>query len=323
MQPSLFPERPALAEGYLDVGNGHEIFWEEFGNADGIPVVYLHGGPGRPRPRAIPGLFDPDRFRVILMDQRGTRKSRPLGEMRYNTTQHLIRDIEMLRVSRDVDTWHVFGGSWGSTLGLCYGIAHREKIRSLTVWGIYLALASEAEWVNFGARWMKPVECDALVEHVDASNSQELLTRYRDLVSDPDPRVHEPAVRRYCAHQSALSNIRHYTPALDRDEESLAELLPQLKIELGYFCEQCFIPDRYILDHADRLSGIPGTIIQGTDDMICPCSNATELAKAWPDADLHIVPDAGHYVFEPGIANRVTACFDAIARAQTAQSGPD
>ncbi|MDA7965369.1 alpha/beta fold hydrolase [Ruegeria sp.] len=304
------------------MGDGHEVFWEEYGHPNGIPVLYLHGGPGRPRPRAIPRLFDPERFRLILMDQRGTRRSRPLGEMRGNTTQALIGDIEALRVLRGIDSWHVFGGSWGSTLGLCYGIAHPDRLRSLTVWGVFLALAAEAEWVNFGARWMKPRECDALTRHVDAKTSQDLLERYRDLITDPDLAIHEPAIRIYTAHQSALADIRHYDPELDRDEESVAEILPQLEIELGYFCQGCFIPDRYILDQIGRLQGVPGTIIQGADDMICPCANATELARAWPDATLHIVPDAGHFVFEPGIAARVMATFDGIARSDSARANP-
>ncbi|WP_421850333.1 alpha/beta fold hydrolase [Oricola sp.] len=319
----LFPATSASAEGFLDVSDGHSVYWEEYGNPDGIPVLYLHGGPGRPRPHAIPRLFDPEAFRLILMDQRGTRRSRPLGEMRANTTQHLIGDIETLRKARGIETWHVFGGSWGSTLGLCYGIAHPDRLGSLTVWGIYLALASEADWVNFGARWMKPRECEALVDHAGATTTSELLEGYRALIEDPDPAVHEPAIKIYNAHQAALSDIRHYDASLDRDRESTAEMLPQLKIELGYFCANCFIPDGHILDQAHRLRGIPGTIIQGADDMICPCANATELARFWPDADLHIVPDAGHFVFEPGIAARVMETFAAIARAEGLHTTPN
>ena len=314
MAAELFPSFDAHRSGWFSVGAPHELYWEQSGDPHGIPVLFLHGGPGRPWPTAVRRFFDPRVYRIVAFDQRGTWRSKPLGCLEDNTTEHLVDDIEALRGHLRIEDWLVFGGSWGSFLSLVYAIRHPERVRGMVLWGIYLGLATENTWVNRDARWMRPEACDALAEHVGERDPDALLRAYRARVANPDSAVHLPALEVYEAHQDALSNIRNFDARYFRVPPTVQERRAEVRIGLEYFLNGCFVEDGYILDNAARLSGIPGAIVHGADDLLCPPSNALDLARAWPDARLTIVPNAGHFAFEPGIREAILAAFHEFGR---------
>ncbi len=309
----LYPAIEAFDHGWLEVEPPHVLYWEQSGRPDGLPVLFLHGGPGRPWPVAVRRLFDPARYRLVAFDQRGSWRSRPLGCLTNNTTAHLVADIERLRQSFGIESWFLFGGSWGSTLALAYALRHPERVRGMALWGIFLALAAENRWVNQTVRWLRPEACDRLVALVGESEPKHLLEAYRARLEDPRPEIRLQAYRVYEAHQDALSNIKSFDPAFWREEPTFEVALAELRIALTYFIEDCFLPEGHILDRAQRLAAIPGVIVHGEDDLLCPPSNAYDLHHAWPGSRLHMVPSAGHFAYEPGIRARLRATFDEFA----------
>lgn len=297
--------------GRLDVGDGHVLYWEQSGNPDGRPVLFLHGGPGAVWPDDIRRLVDPALFRFIALDQRGAYRSRSLGEVSRNTTQDLIHDIEMLRAHLGVREWIVFGGSWGSCLGLTYAIRHPEVVQRLVLWGIYLARAGENIWANQIARWLRPAEVDALVKLAGTDDPLGILRAFRRLVDDPDPAIRHAALDTYEAHQAALANVQALDKRLSPADRSPEQIWAEVRIGLNYFLSDGFLPADHILQQAHRLAGIPGTIVHGAEDLLCPLANAHDLAAVWPDAELVTVPGAGHSPFEQGIAQHLIRAFAA------------
>lgn len=303
MRTDLFPPIDPHRTGTLARGDLHRIYWEECGNPKGIPVLFLHGGPGAGASPTHRRFFDPDAYRIILFDQRGCGRSRPIAEVRENSTQALIEDIEALRTELGVARWLVFGGSWGSTLALAYGQAHPDCCLGFVLRGIFLGRRAEVEWFLTGIRQIFP---DAWQEFVEAlpvfdqmrRASDDLLTAYYRRLIDPDPAVHMPAAQAWSLFETRASTLM---PAADLPQEPTAATLAISRLEAHYFVNDLFLLEGQLLAHIGRLRRLPCTIVQGRYDIVCPPVSAYDLKQAWPEADLVMVPDAGHAALEPGI----------------------
>jgi proline iminopeptidase len=309
----LFPEIAPRASGMLRLDGLHSMHWEDCGRADGIPVVFLHGGPGAgstPRHRRF---FDPDAYRIIVYDQRGAGRSTPLGELRDNTTPHLIADLETLRRHLGVERWLVFGGSWGSTLALAYAEAHPERCLGLILRGIFLCRSSEIEWFLYGLRSVFPEPWEKFSGFLPPAERRDLLRGYHRRLVDPDPAVHMPAARAWSVYEGSCSTL---LPSPETVAYFAGDVvaLGLARIEAHYFVNDIFLEANSLLENAHRLSGIPGTIVQGRYDMVCPLVSAHELHLAWPRADYRIVPDAGHSAWEPGILGALVEATEHFKR---------
>ncbi|KJV08845.1 proline iminopeptidase [Elstera litoralis] len=303
MQTDLFPPIDPHRHGMLARGDIHRVYWEECGNPQGLPVLFLHGGPGAGASPTHRRFFDPDAYRIILFDQRGCGRSRPTAEVRENSTQTLIGDIEALRLELGVDRWLVFGGSWGSTLALAYGQAHPDHCLGFVLRGIFLGRRSEVDWFLTGIRQIFP---DAWQDFVAAlpeaeqgqRTPQELLTAYYRRLTDPDPAIHLPVAHAWSQFETRASTL---LPAPDLPQEPNGATLAISRLEAHYFVHDLFMAEGQLLTQIGRIRRLPCTIVQGRYDTVCPAVSAYELKQAWPEADLVIIPDAGHAALEPGI----------------------
>jgi proline iminopeptidase len=308
----LYPPIEPHAQGWLDTPSVHRIYWETSGNPAGIPVVFIHGGPGSGTSPLQRRFFDPVRYRIVLFDQRGSGQSTPHGELDGNTTPDLIDDMEKLREMLGIERWLVFGGSWGSTLALAYGEAHPERCLGFVLRGIFLCRSSEIDWFLHGIRAFFPEAQRELAEFIPDDERDDLLAAYHRRLIDPDPQVHLPAARVWAEFEASCSTLLP-NPQLvsafcsDRTALSLA------RIEAHYFVNDIFLPDNSLLDQLPRIRHLPCTIVQGRYDAVCPIISADELARAWPEARYVIVDDAGHSAFEPGISQALVAAADAFA----------
>lgn len=298
--PGLFPEIQPRASGMLQLDQLHSMYWEESGAADGIPVVFLHGGPGAGSTPKHRRFFDPSAYRIIVYDQRGAGRSTPLGELRDNTTPHLISDLENLRRHLRVERWLVFGGSWGSTLAIAYAEAHAGRCLGLILRGVFLCRRSEIEWFLYGLRGVFPELWEKFAGFLPREERGDLLRNYHRRLTDPDPAVHMPAARAWSVYEGSCSTL---LPSPETVAYFAGDVvaLGLARIESHYFVNDIFLGENSLLENADRLRGIPGTIVQGRYDMVCPLVSAHELHLVWPQAQYHIVPDAGHSAWEPGI----------------------
>lgn len=302
----LFPEIDAEITGRLAVDARHTLYWETCGNARGASVVFLHGGPGGgclPHHRRY---FDPAFWRIVLVDQRGAGRSTPTAELRDNTTQHLVADLERLREHLAIDRWLLFGGSWGSTLALAYAQAHPSRCLGLVLRGIFLARPSEIDWFMHGMRQIFPEAGRAFVEFLPEFERGDLLANYYRRLTDIDPDVHLPAAHAWDRYEGACSKLRPSSepfPAFDSDASALAIA----RIEAHYFVHHAFLEDNELLGNIGPIRHLPCTIVQGRYDVICPPVSAYALAQAWPEAEYIVVPDAGHSIREPGIMVELVA----------------
>jgi len=308
----LYPPIESHDQGWLDTPSVHRVYWETSGNPAGIPVVFIHGGPGSGTSPLQRRFFDPARYRIVLFDQRGSGQSTPHGELEDNTTPDLIDDMESLRDALGIDRWLVFGGSWGSTLALAYGEAHPGRCLGFVLRGIFLCRPGEIDWFLYGIRAFFPEAQRELAEFIPADERDDLLAAYHRRLIDADPQVHLPAARVWAAFEASCSTLLP-NPQLvsafcsDRTALSLA------RIEVHYFVNDIFLPDNSLLDQLQRIRHLPCTIVQGRYDAVCPIVSADELARAWPEARYVIVDDAGHSAFEPGISQALVAATDAFA----------
>ena len=309
----LYPPITPYASGMLETGSVHRIYWETSGNPDGIPVLFVHGGPGSGTSPNQRRFFDPARYRIVLFDQRGSGHSTPHGELADNTTPHLIADMEALRRELGIETWLVFGGSWGSTLALAYAEAHPERCRGLILRGIFLCRRSEIDWFLYGIRAFFPEAQRQLAEFIPESERHDLLTAYHCRLIDPDPAVHQPAAYHWATFEASCSTLLP-SPELVAAFGSEHTALSLSRIEAHYFVNDIFMPDNSLLANVDRIRAIPAVIVQGRYDAVCPILSADELARAWPEARYVIVPDAGHSAFEPGTARELVAACDRFAQ---------
>jgi proline iminopeptidase len=307
----LFPPIEPHAQGFLQPDALHRIYWEESGNPGGAPVVFIHGGPGSGTSPKQRRFFDPAYYRIILFDQRGSGRSTPYGELRDNTTLHLIADIELLRESLGIDRWLVFGGSWGSTLALAYGEAHPEHCLGFVLRGIFLCRRQEIEWFLYGLRTLFPEAWRDLLAPIPIEERSSLLQAYYRLLTDPDPSVHMPAARTWAAYEARCSTLLPNEQLVD-SLASDAVSLPLARIEAHYLMHDIFLPDNSLLDNLGRIRHLPAVIVQGRYDAVCPIVTADELARAWPEASYEIVADAGHSAFEPGITRALVEATEAF-----------
>jgi len=299
----LFPPIEPTRHGMLAVDEIHTIYWEEVGNPDGIPVIFLHGGPGAGLSPQHRRFFDPERYRVILFDQRGAGKSVPVGECRNNTTQLLIDDIERLRVQFDIQQWLVFGGSWGSTLALAYGQAHPERCLGFVLRGIFLCTQPEIDWFLHGGQWFYPELYEEFVAPIPQAERGDLLGAYVRRIMSDDPAVHWPAVRAW----SRFEGRRVFLLPQPEDAPGDALDLGVGRLESHYMVHLGFFSDDQLVRNIDRIAHLPAVIVQGRYDVICPPLSAWRLQQAWPGSVMRMIPDAGHGAMEQGIARALVA----------------
>jgi proline iminopeptidase len=306
---ALYPEIEPHASGMLPLDAIHTMYWETAGAPDGIPVVFLHGGPGSgasPRHRRF---FDPAAYRIVVYDQRGAGRSTPLGELRDNTTAHLIDDLERLRRHLGIERWLVFGGSWGSTLAIAYAETHPERVLGLVLRGIFLCRPSEIDWFLYGLRHFFPEAWDRFAGFVPASERGDLLAHYYRRLTDPDPAVHMPAARSWSVYEGSCSTLLPSPETIDHFAGDVVAL-GLARIEAHYFSHDIFLPPNALLERAHRLRSIPGVIVQGRYDAVCPVVSAHDLAAAWPEAECRVIADAGHSAWEPGICGALVAACE-------------
>lgn len=313
------PIEPHLT-GMLDVGDGHSVHWEECGNPDGKPVVFLHGGPGGGCSPAHRRLFDPSRYRILLLDQRGCGRSRPSAadpdaDLSANTTWHLVADLEQLRTERGIETWQVFGGSWGSALALAYAQRHPQRVSELILRGIFTLRAGELEWFYEGpAQALVPDRWEAYLAALPAALREpgRLIENYGRLLDDPDPTVHRPAAIAWTTWEFSNLTLRPRADLLEAAADPVAATA-FARIENHYFRHAgWFTPGQLIAD-APRLAGIPTVIVQGRYDLCTPAVTAWDLHRALPEAEFVLVDDAGHAFDEPGILDALITATDRFA----------
>jgi len=296
----LFPPIDPYESGRLPLDGGHVMYWEQSGNPNGIPVVFLHGGPGAGATPVHRRFFDPAAYRVVIYDQRGAGRSQPQGLLEDNTTPHLVADIETLRVHLGVERWLVFGGSWGSTLAIAYGEVYPDRCLGFVLRGIFLGRQSELDWFLYGMRTVFPETWDRLVDLLDPSERDDILNGYHRRLLNPDKAVHLPAARAWSAYEGACSTLLPSPETVAAfSGDALAYALS--RIETHYFVNDLFMAENALLNDIGRIRHLPGVIVQGRYDMVCPIGTANELHRAWPEADYVVIPDAGHSAMEPGI----------------------
>jgi proline iminopeptidase len=309
----LYPPIETNRSGWLRVSDLHEIYWEESGNPNGKPVVFLHGGPGGGTDARMRRFFDPARYRIVLFDQRGCGRSRPHASLVDNTTWHLVEDIERLREHLAIERWQVFGGSWGSTLALAYAQAHPERVTELVLRGIFLVRPWEFRWfyeTADGAGALFPDLYEEYLKPIPPAERGDLMRAYYARLTSPDATVRAEAARAWSIWEGATSYLRVNTQDLEKfDEGPFAEAFA--RIECHYFINGGFLrTPSQLLDDVPRIRHLPCTIVQGRYDVVCPMKSAWDLHRAWPEADLRIVVDAGHSAFEPGIVSELVAATD-------------
>ena len=307
----LYPAIEARDGGFVDAGDGHRLYWEESGNPRGVPVVFLHGGPGAGASPVHRQFFDPAAYRIVVFDQRGAGRSTPLGSLEANTTPHLVADIERLRVALGIERWVVFGGSWGSTLAIAYAEHHPERCHALVLRGIFLGRPSEIDWFLHGIRSLFPEPWREFAGFIPEAERGDLLAAYHRRLVDPDPAVHLPAARRWSVYEGSCSTLLP-NASLVADFASDRVALGLARIEAHYFANRLFLPDGFLLDNIGRVRHIPAVIVQGRYDAVCPIVTADDLHHAWPQAEYHVVADAGHSAFETGIRSRLVAAMDRL-----------
>jgi len=317
-QHSLYPEIQPFRQGFLPLDSIHTMYWEESGNPNGVPVVFLHGGPGAGSSPAHRRLFDPSYYRIVIYDQRGAGRSTPLGEIHDNTTIHLINDLEFLRQHLGIDHWLVFGGSWGSTLALAYAEAHPERCLGLILRGIFLCRKSEIDWFLYGLRNLFPEAWKKLVEPLSEDERHDILAAYYQRLLNPDPEIHMPAARSWGIYEGSCSTLLP-NPSVVNYFASDTVALGLARMEAHYFTHNIFLPENSILNNVHKLHNIPATIVQGRYDAVCPIISADDLHQAWPQAEYIVIDDAGHSVWEPGIQSALIHAMENKFKQLTSQ----
>lgn len=307
---SLYPPISPFDSGWLDVGDGHEIYWEASGNRNGKPALFLHGGPGGSSQPDYRRLFDPQTYMIVLFDQRGAGRSRPKGALHANTTAHLVADIEKLRIRLGAENWLVLGGSWGAALALSYGQQFPERLRALVLRGVFTARRCEVDWLyRFGASSLFPEAWQRFIEPIPVAERPDLVAAYHRRLVDEDIETRRAAARTWCAWESELLTL---LPRAIRHSGTSEGDLALARIEAHYFINDSFLTEGELIANMGRLSHVPGVIVQGRYDVVTPARTAYEVAGAWPKAKLHIVPDAGHATSEPGILAALVEATDGL-----------
>ena len=310
----LYPPVDPFDQRMLDVGQNHHVYMEQCGNPNGLPVVVLHGGPGGGCSPAMRRYFDPDVYRVILFDQRGCGRSRPHASVDHNTTWHLVDDIEAIRRTLEIDAWAVFGGSWGATLSLIYAQAHPDRVLHLVLRGVFLMTQTELDWFyGGGAGKFWPETWSRFESLIPPEERDNMILAYNRRLFSGDLTVETRYGRAWSAWENALASI-HSSGTSGEAPADYARAFARL--ENHYFTNNGFLEfDGQILAQMDRIAHIPGVIVQGRYDMICPPASAWSIANVWPACDLKMVRNAGHALSEPGISSELVRVMDQIAEA--------
>jgi len=312
---SLYPEIEPFDSGFLKVSALHTLYYEQSGNPNGKPVVFLHGGPGGGTNPKCRRFFDPALYRIVLFDQRGCGKSTPHAELTDNTTWDLVADIERLRGHLAIDRWQVFGGSWGSTLALAYAQTHPDKVTELVLRGIFMLRRWELEWFyQKGCDALYPDAWEAYLNAIPEVERGDLMSAYHRRLTSTDAKTRTDAARAWSVWEGATSFLwqdKSHIESSAEDEFALAFA----RIECHYFVNGGFFEhDDQLLRNVDRIRNIPTVIVQGRYDVVCPLRSAWDLHRAWPEADLRIVQDAGHSAFEPGNMHELLEATDRFGR---------
>jgi proline iminopeptidase len=320
----LYPAIEPYRTGRLPVDDLHTIYWEECGNPSGVPVLFLHGGPGAGCSPEHRRFFDPQYYRIVLFDQRGAGRSTPHGETRNNTTAHLVRDIEALREMLKISRWHVFGGSWGSTLALAYAQSHPAACLSLTLRGIFLLQAHEVDWFVRGIRNFAPQEWKEFVEFLPESLRGDLCDGYWTQLNHELPEIRAAAANAWAGYEAKSVSLRSAPAATTPGASKLVggsgatgttasqSAVGLARLEVHYMRSNQFVPNDALMRGVDRIRHIPCAIVQGKYDLLCPPITAVALHEAWPESTLHIIEDAGHSAFEPGIRAQLVTIMDGL-----------
>lgn len=318
MRP-LFPEIVPYNEFHLRVDDIHELYVEECGEPDGIPVLFVHGGPGAGCEPWHRQFFDPEVYRIILFDQRGSGRSTPHASLENNTTQDLVADIERLREHLDIDRWLLFGGSWGSTLSLVYAQTHPERVTGLILRGIFLCRPREIQWFyQEGASRIFPDYWQDFIEHIPEDERDDLVSAHYQRLTGDDEVARMASAKAWSIWEGRTSNL-HPKPSVVNFFGAAHTALSLARIEAHYFMHDSFLAPDQILNDTGRLEGIPGVIVQGRYDIVCPMESAWELHQRWPGSMLEIIPDAGHSASEPGIVDALVHATIEMARRVTAE----
>ncbi|CAN0653346.1 Proline iminopeptidase [Nitratireductor aquimarinus] len=310
---TLYPEIEPFDSGMLDVGDGHTIYWERMGTRGAKPAVFLHGGPGGGCGPTHRRAFDPEKYDVMLFDQRGCGRSLPHAELEANTTWHLVSDIERLRAMMGVEKWQVFGGSWGSTLALAYAETHPERVSELIVRGVYTLTRAELEWYyQFGVSQMFPEKWERFLAPIPQAERGDLMAAYRKRLISEDRAVQLEAAKAWSLWEGETITLLP-DPSLTEQHGDDDFAIAFARIENHFFVHGGWFEEGQLLRDAHKLAGIPGVIVHGRYDMPCPAHYAWQLHKAWPDAEFHLIEGAGHAFSEPGILDRLIRATDQFA----------
>lgn len=310
---TLYPEIEPYDSGRIRVTDVHELYYEQCGTPNGKPVVFLHGGPGAGLVSDYRRFFDPSAYRVILFEQRGAGRSIPHASLEDNTTWHLIQDIETIREQFGIDQWLVFGGSWGSTLALAYAETHPERVRGLVLRGIFLCRPKEISWFyedSQGASAIFPDNWEDYLRLIPEAERGDMINAYYRRLTSDDAAVRLDAAKAWARWEGSALKLLPDQKLID-DFTEPDKALAVARIECHYFVNNCFFDtDNYLLEHVDRIRHIPAVIVHGRYDVVCPVMNAWDLHRAWPEAELKIIPDAGHAATERGIAAALVRATD-------------
>ena len=312
---TLYPETEPYDSGHIRVSDVHQLYYEQCGNPNGKPVVFLHGGPGAGLIPDYRRFFDPDAYHVILFEQRGAGRSTPHASLDDNTTWHLVQDIETIREQFGIEQWLVFGGSWGSTLSLAYAETHPERVRGLVLRGIFLCRPKEIRWFyedSQGASAIFPDNWEEYVRMIPEDERGDMINAYYRRLTSDDESVRLDAAKAWAVWEASALKLLPDKSLIEEFAEA-DKALAVARIECHYFVNNCFFEtDNYLLEHVDRIRHIPAVIVHGRYDVVCPAMNAWDLHRAWPEAKLEIIPDAGHAATEKGIVDALVRATDSF-----------
>lgn len=310
----LYPRIDPFDQRMMAVGDGHRVYVEQCGNPDGMPVVVLHGGPGGGCSPSMRRYFDPDRYRVVLFDQRGCGRSQPHASVEANTTWHLVDDIELIRETLGISRWMLFGGSWGATLALIYAQAHPDRVRHVILRGVFLMTQAELDWFYAGgAARFWPDMWRRFTDPIPEDEQDDLIAAYHKRLFSGDMMIETRFARAWANWENTLASIENEGPAGEGPGDYVRAFA---RLENHYFTHHGWLDhDGQILTDAHRIADIPGHIVQGRYDMICPPVSAHRLNRVWPASNLRLVGKAGHALSEPPITKTLVSIMDGLARA--------
>ncbi|MEC9292089.1 MAG: prolyl aminopeptidase [Pseudomonadota bacterium] len=309
----LYPEIEPFESHMLQVSDVHSLYVEESGNPEGIPVLFIHGGPGGGTDPLYRRFFNPDKYRIILFDQRGCGKSTPFASLEDNTTDHLIDDIEQIRIHLGINRWHLFGGSWGSTLSLAYAQSFPKHVSAMVLRGIFLCREQDIKWFyQEGASHIFPDAFETYSHHIPVEERHDLVYAYYKRLTSDDENVRLEAAKHWTTWEMATSKLLPSKELIEKGVDPKF-VLPFARIEAHYFVNDAFLTNNQLIHYIDKVRHIPCTIVHGRYDVVCPISQAYELHKAWPESKLIITPDAGHSAMENGTAKSLVEAADAFS----------